>query len=86
MNNASYGQLPFIHLPSELKMSVNIVLALIKFKVSFHCSNIDGITGFSEDESLAVFNLMKHAIHIAKSGISVNTDSSIDSFSFISIL
>ncbi|KAL8481794.1 hypothetical protein ACS0TY_028080 [Phlomoides rotata] len=40
---------------------------------SFHppTYNIDGLTGFSEEESLSVFNFMKLAIRIAKSGIRV---------------
>ncbi|EYU41488.1 hypothetical protein ABFS82_07G031500 [Erythranthe guttata] len=40
---------------------------------SFHppTYNIDGITGFSEEDSLSVFNYMKLAVHMAKSGISV---------------
>ncbi|PIN01087.1 hypothetical protein CDL12_26412 [Handroanthus impetiginosus] len=42
---------------------------------SFHppTYNIDGITGFSEDDSLSVFNFMKLAVRMAKSGGSVNT-------------
>ncbi|PIN00209.1 tRNA(adenine(34)) deaminase [Handroanthus impetiginosus] len=40
---------------------------------SFHppTYNIDGITGFSEDDSLSVFNFMKLAVRMAKSGGSV---------------
>ncbi|GFP84034.1 probable inactive tRNA-specific adenosine deaminase-like protein 3 [Phtheirospermum japonicum] len=40
---------------------------------SFHppTYNIDGITGFNEEDSLSVFNFMKLAVHMAKSGTSV---------------
>lgn len=40
---------------------------------SFHppTYNIDGITGFSEEDSLTVFNFMKIAVSLAKSGIGV---------------
>ncbi|XP_073156182.1 tRNA-specific adenosine deaminase TAD3 isoform X2 [Henckelia pumila] len=41
---------------------------------SFHppTYNIDGISGFSEEESLLVFNFMKIAVSLAKSGIVVS--------------
>lgn len=35
---------------------------------SSNFSNIDGITGFSEEDSLSVFSFMKVAIELAKSG------------------
>lgn len=40
---------------------------------SFHppTYNIDGIAGFSEEDSLSIFNFMKLAVGIAKSGIQV---------------
>ncbi|KAH6769902.1 Cytidine/deoxycytidylate deaminase family protein [Perilla frutescens var. hirtella] len=40
---------------------------------SFHppTFNIDGMAGFSEEDSLSVFNFMKHAVRIAKSSTSL---------------
>ncbi|XP_057771713.1 tRNA-specific adenosine deaminase TAD3 [Salvia miltiorrhiza] len=40
---------------------------------SFHppTFNIDGITGFTEEDSLSVLNFMKHAVRMAKSGASL---------------
>ncbi|XP_075516595.1 tRNA-specific adenosine deaminase TAD3-like [Primulina tabacum] len=40
---------------------------------SFHppTYNIDGITGFSEEDSITVFNFMKIAVSLAKSGVGV---------------
>ncbi|KAL7105237.1 hypothetical protein ACP275_07G031600 [Erythranthe tilingii] len=42
---------------------------LVELVNTYH--NIDGITGFSEEDSLSVVNFMKLAVHMAKSGISV---------------
>ncbi|KAL0414541.1 UNVERIFIED_CONTAM: tRNA-specific adenosine deaminase TAD3 [Sesamum radiatum] len=72
-NNANCGQLLFIRRPSEF-LKILIYGDFTKFRSSklfSYFSNIDGITGFSEEDSLAVFNFMELAVCMAKSGTSV---------------
>lgn len=42
------------------------LLLLLVF--SFEYSNIDGITGFNEEDSQSVFSFMRFAVELAKSG------------------
>ncbi|KAL6012289.1 hypothetical protein ACLOJK_002768 [Asimina triloba] len=59
-NSASFGQR---HITLQLKrMSISIVLY-----DNLH-GNIDGITGFSEEDSQSIFDFMKVAIKLCKSG------------------
>ncbi len=41
---------------------------LLLLVLSFNYSNIDGITGFSEEDSQSVFSFMRFAVELAKSG------------------
>lgn len=40
---------------------------LCRLLFSFNYSNIDGITGFSEEDSQSVFSFMRFAVELAKS-------------------